>query len=179
MKKVLSIILLIFLITGCGKLTKTPTNEVENFLSRYQTLDQQVMNQLNDVVKGEPALNTSQKTAYTKLMRRQYQNLTYDIKDEIIDGDNAIVTAEIEVYDLNKTINDAQQYLNNHPNEFMGDDKTYSEPLFFDYRLGQMSKEKERVTYTLNLSLTKRDSTWVMDDLTETDREKIHGLYNY
>ena len=32
---------------------------------------------------------------------------------------------------------------------------------------------------TLNLTLTKKDDVWTMNDITETDRKKIHGIYSY
>ena len=47
-----------------------------------------------------------------------------------------------------------------------------------DYRIKQLEDVKERVKYTLNLTLTKKDKKWVLNDITETDRQKIHGLYN-
>jgi hypothetical protein len=42
-----------------------------------------------------------------------------------------------------------------------------------------MKKEKERVKYTLSFTLVKIDDEWKLDDLTETQREKIHGTYDY
>jgi hypothetical protein len=180
MKKIISMILIFLLVVvGCGKLARTPTNEVEDFFARYQTLDEQITGQLDDIIARENALNQAQREEYTKIMQRQYQNLTYDVKEETIDGNNAIVTVEVEVYDLNKTIQEAQQYLEENPDEFLGEDNVYSETLFFDYRIREMGAETERVKYTLNLSLTKQNGVWVMDELTETDREKIHGIYDY
>ena len=44
-------------------------------------------------------------------MKKQYQNLTYTIKDEEIDGDTAIVKVEIEVYDFNKAMNEELGWL--------------------------------------------------------------------
>ena len=42
-----------------------------------------------------------------------------------------------------------------------------------------MEKVKEKVKYTLQLTLTKVDDEWKMDDLTETEKQKIHGIYDY
>ena len=42
-----------------------------------------------------------------------------------------------------------------------------------------MEEVKDRVKYTLELTLTKIDDEWELDNLTETERQKIHGIYNY
>ena len=42
-----------------------------------------------------------------------------------------------------------------------------------------MKKNKDTVKYTLELTLTKKDKKWVMDNLTTTDMEKLNGTYNY
>ena len=40
-----------------------------------------------------------------------------------------------------------------------------------------MLKANERKSYTIDFSLTLIDGKWVLDELFETDRQKIHGLY--
>ena len=40
-----------------------------------------------------------------------------------------------------------------------------------------MSNIDEREKYILELTLTKIDNKWHIDDLLESDRKKIHGLY--
>ena len=42
-----------------------------------------------------------------------------------------------------------------------------------------MEKTNTKVKYTLELTLTKTDDEWEVDNLTETERQKIHGIYNY
>ena len=37
---------------------------------------------------------------------------------------------------------------------------------------------KDKIKYTLNLTLTKKDKKWVLNDISESDRQKLHGLYN-
>ena len=41
-----------------------------------------------------------------------------------------------------------------------------------------MKEQKEKVTYTITFTLTKKDDTWELDDITDIDRQKIHGIYN-
>ena len=179
MKKLFPILLLVFFIIGCGNMGTTPTGIVEDFFAKYQKTDKKVITQLNDVVNDDVTLTITQKDAYKNAIKRQYKALTYDIKNEVINGNDAIVTAEIEVYDLYKTTQTSQQYLTDNPTEFVDTNNLYSEGKFLDYRIGKMSSEISKIKYTLSLSLTKKDNKWVLDDLTETDREKIHGLYNY
>lgn len=183
MKKVLSFIVLLGLSTGCActaNITKsTPTKEVEKFFNNYQTLNNDVVSQLDDVVQKELTFTEDQKEKYKDIMKKHYQDLTYEIKDEVIDGDNATVTVEIEVRDYSKIMSDADTYLTEHPEEFNDETGAYNVSLFNDYRLEQIKEAKEKVKYTLNLTLTKVDDEWRLDDLSEIDESKIHGTYKY
>jgi uncharacterized protein YcfL len=179
MKKLFSILLITFLLAGCTFGKATPTQEVEVFFSKYQTLDTVVISQLNNMVDADATLSATQKTNYKEAIKRQYRDLSYEVKDEKIDGNKATVTVEIEVYDLHKTLKTAEQYLADHSNLFTSGDGSFDNNKYLDYRISQMSKEKEKIKYTLNLSLTKSDKGWILDDLSSIDREKIHGLYNY
>ena len=49
--KVLLMVMALFLIVGCGNMMNTPTKKVEEFLSKYQTQDKDVLDQLDDVIK--------------------------------------------------------------------------------------------------------------------------------
>ena len=93
-------IFLIFFLFGCN-LGNTPTSKVEDLLMKYQKLDQDIITDINDVLEEEN-LTEEQKERYKKLLENQYKNLSYKIKDEQIDGDNAIVTIELEVMDYKK-----------------------------------------------------------------------------
>jgi len=54
------------------------------------------------------------------------------------------------------------------------DDKKYA-----DYKLDLLKSSKERVKYTIYFSLTKTNDEWVLDDLTDTEEDKILGIYEY
>ena len=41
-----------------------------------------------------------------------------------------------------------------------------------------MKDTKDKVTYTITFTLTKKDDVWKLDDITDIDRQKIHGIYN-
>lgn len=181
MKKIVGFLTLLLLLTGCGtnKLLNTPTKRVEMFLEKYQSLDDDVLEQLDDTIREEVAFNSEQREIYKELMKKHYKDLTYEIKDEIIDGDSATVTVEIEVTDYSKTMSDANTYLEEHRDEFNNDKDEYDASLFTTYRLEQLKKVKDRVNYTLDLTLTKVDDEWKLDNLSNADQEKIHGMYNY
>lgn len=176
MKKLLVFLLPLFFI-GCGTVSSTPTKKVESFMASYQTLDDPVVEQLEDTASAETKFNEEQKNDYIALMKRHYQDLTYEIKDEIIDGDEATVVVEIEVTDYSKKMTDAEKYLNEHKEEFTDQEGNYDESLFTAYRLNELKEAKDRVKYTLNIYLTKVDNEWRINDLTNTDRMKIQGMY--
>ncbi len=182
MKKVLIVLVAsIFLLTGCGNdLMNTPTKRVETLLNNYVTLDKKVLSDLDEILLTETVMTTEQKDRYKDILKNQYQHLSYEIKDETIDGDNATVEVEIEVYNYKKIIDDAEEYLSSNPKEFLSEDgKTTDISKFNDYKLDRLKEAKEKVTYTLNLTLKKVDDKWQLDDLTDTEISKIHGLYDY
>lgn len=114
---------IVFLLSGCT-MDNTPTKKVENFLDNYTNEDDTVLNQLKEMVDSDGLMDENQKNAYSDIMKRQYKDMTYEIKDEKIDGDNATVTAEIEVYDYYKANKESEDYYNNNPDEFKDDTET-------------------------------------------------------
>lgn len=179
MKKISLFLLGILLITGCSfsDMMNTPIKRVEEFLGKYQTMDSEVLNQLDDVISRNDSLDDNQKKEYKELMKRQYQNLMYKIKEETVDGNSAKVDVEIEVYDYHSAIVKADQYLEEHKDEFVNEEGTLDQKKFMDYKIEKMKETKEKVKYTLNFTLTKKENKWTMDEITETIRQKIHGIY--
>ena len=180
MKKILFIFLSFLLIftSACDNVGNTPTKKVEELMGKYQSVDEDVLDDLNNVITSETNLTTEQQERYRKLIEKQYRNLTYEIKDERVDGDNATVEVEIQVIDLAKTNAEAEEYLTNNRDEFNDDTGTYSQEKYTNYKLDKMEDSKDKITYTLQLTLTKEDNEWELDNLTETERQKIHGIYN-
>lgn len=179
MKKFILLIASIMVFTGCGKILNTPTKKVEIFFGNYQTLDDDVTSQLDKIVAEEESFNTEQRKAYKSLMKKHYQHLKYDIKDERIDGDIATVTVEIEVTDYSKVMSDTEKYLSEHPEEFRNETGEYDKSKYMAYRLEQLKDAKDRVKYTLDLTLTKIDDEWRLDQISDVDEQKIHGMYVY
>ena len=181
MKKVLSILGLALVLTGCsiGNMDNTPTKKVETYLNNYQTLDSNVLTELDSLVNQEEMFDEDQKTTYRDIMKKHYQDLTYTIKEETVNGDKATVEAEIEVNDYTKVLKEAETYRTTNEDEFLDDEGMFDESMFNDYKLDLLKDNKERVKYTIYFSLTKSGDEWVLDDLTETEQEKILGIYEY
>ena len=178
MKKICFILLSLLLI-GCNDLSNTPTKKAEDFLKKYQSLDQKVIADLNQVVNDNTELNDSQKKVYLDIMKKHYQNLSYEVKEETVDGDEAVVTIEIAVTDFNKVLDEANEYMNNNKEEFNDENGNYNASKFNDYKLEKLKDAKEKVKYTIELELTKTNGDWVVDNPSQTTYDKINGIYDY
>ena len=178
MKEMVIVFAMLVCLSGCNNVMNTPTKEVEEFLGKYQTIDQKVIEQLDSVLATDITMTEEQKEEYKKLMKKQYQNLSYKIKDETIDGEHAEIVTEIEVYDYNGAMEDADEYLRINGSEFLKEDGSTDEEKFMNYKINSMKDMKNKVTYTITFTLTKQDDTWELDDITDIDRQKIHGIYD-
>ena len=179
MKKLLIILLLSFMLFGCeNNLMNTPTKRVETMLNNYITLNSDVLDDLDTIVSKDTTMTDKQKEEYKNIMKKLYQNMSYKIKNETIDGDSSIVSVEIEVYNLKKVLDSVNLYLEDHKDEFTKDNEINKE-LFNDYKLKELKNAIDKVTYTLDLTLSKVNDKWILDDLTDTEISKIHGMYEY
>lgn len=180
MKKIAIMFVCILLIAGCScslMKTDTPTKKTEEFLDKYKNLDDDILSDLNDSIESEN-LNEENTGIYEDVLKRQYQDLKYDVTDEKIDGDEATTTVNITVYDLYKESKDADTYLVNNPNEFLTNN-TYDNNQFMKYKLNKMKDTEGTVDYTIKIYLSKVDGEWVVQEPDAQVKEKIHGLYNY
>ena len=183
MKKYIKLTLitfLAFLLVGCSCMKQTAKGRVEEFLDQYRNLSANVLGDLDEVVDSETDLNDEQKEKYRDILKKQYSDLNYEIVNETYDGDTALVEVKITVYDLYKVQRDAAEYLNNNSDEFNDENGTYDSSKFMDYKLDEMQKTTDTVEYTINFNLTKdEDDNWQITELSQSDLEKIHGIYNY
>lgn len=177
MKKIITL-LSIILLTGCTTLdiSNTPTKKVEEFLNKYQILDEEILNELDNVIEEKTKLNSENKEEYRELIKKQYKDMQYTIKEETIDGDEAKVTAQIIVKDFTKIINDAENYKRENMKEFY-ENNTYNDNLYKKYLLDKLKDAKDRVTYTLDFTLKKENTKWRLDPITEEIEDKILGIY--
>ncbi len=179
MKRILWILLIIVCLTGCNSLMNTPTKKVEYLLSKYQSNDEDVLKQLDEALLTDTVLSVEQKDRYKEIMKRQYQDIMYTVKDEAIDGKTAVVEVEIEVYDYAKSVSEIENDLLTNSDKYKDSTGEINNTLYNDTKLTNLENVSDRVKYTINFTLSKVDEEWVVDDLTETERMKIHGLYAY
>lgn len=176
MKRILCIFL-VLLLTGCGEISNTPTKQVEGFFNQYQILDKEVLDDLEQIISDEDKFDNENQNKYREVIKKQYKNLTYYIKEEKVDGDTAIVTVEITVYDYATTMAEAENYKNNHIEEFYDDLGNFSQIKYINYVIDKLDKTKEKVKYTLDMNLTKTDDKWRLDGLDSDTEDKILGIY--
>ena len=147
-------------------MANTPTSKVEELFTKYQTLDTDIDSGIDSVLE-EQNLSTTQKDRYRAILEKQYRNLTYQIKDEIIDGNTATVIVELEVTDLKKSISD-----------LVFDSTVYTKQTYDEEKINRLEKAKDKVKYTLELTLTNNENDeWQLNALTNEEIKKIQGMY--
>lgn len=168
MKKILSLFIFLLLLVGCS-LSNSPTSKVEDLLTKYQMLDKDIKSGIEEVV-NEETLTSNQKERYRKIIEKQYKNLTYQVKEEKIDGDTSTITTEIEVIDYKKAINEAVS-------KYQG--KTdYTIEEYNNTKLDALEKAKEKVKYTIEFEVKKdNNDNWKLSALSNETIKKIQGMY--
>ena len=177
MKKFLATFFIIIFLSACTLIeTNSPKEKVKELLDKYKNQDSIVVKELDDIISKE--YKGEYKERYKKLMLNQYKNMEYKITDEIIDGNTAVVTTDVTVYNYGNAIETANEYLKDHEEEFYKkDEKVLDNDKFLEYKLDLLEETKDRKTYTVEFTLTKEDKEWVLDDLSNNNISKIHGLY--
>lgn len=177
MKKIIVVLITLIMVVGCGKSEKA-SDVVKEYLDKYNNQNEVVMADLEKIIKEEN-LSDNQAKVYKDIMIKQYKDLSYKISNETYNGDEANVNANIRVYDLYTAQKDAEEYKNNHRNEFIDNDRNYDANKFLDYKLEEMKKTTKTIEYTINFKIIKKDGKWVLDKVNTETLEKIHGIYNY
>lgn len=178
MKKVLILIIAGLFLVGCGCMDDKASDAVKSYLDQYRNLNDNVIGDLEELVDKQ-TLSEDQKKVYKTIMEKQYKDLKYEIVKEDYDGDTAKVTAKITVYDLYKVQEDADSYMGKHMEEFYDENKTYDNTKYLDYKLKKMKENTETVSYTIVFDVKKTDKKWIVEQPSQEDLEKIHGIHNY
>lgn len=160
----LCLLFLIFLLSGCvSNDAKTPVKE---YLNAYQNHSDKVTVSLNELIKNEN-LTKEQQDIYELIMKKQYVDLAYHIDNVTYDGNKAIVTATIGVYDYNHSKKEALKEYENTP-----------ELNYKDLQLTYMKRENKRIKYTLSFSVYLDNDKWVIENPDYITLQKIHGVFN-
>lgn len=163
MKKIFLIIFCFTMLVGCT-LGNTPTSRVEDVLTNYQMNKDNINVSYTDLT-NDNNLSSNIIKDYEDAIRKQYRNLSYEVKDEVIDGNSAIVTIEIEVMNYKNAINKYNK-------------TDYEINKYHELILDEIKKTKEMITYTLDISLTKdKNDTWNIDNLNTENKNKLLGIY--
>lgn len=163
MKKIILTIFCFTMLVGCT-LGNTPTSKVEDMLTNYQ------MNKYSIDISYTNLTSDSNLSAdiikkYEDAIEKQYRDLSYEVVDEVIDGDSAVVTIQIEVMDYKNSINKYNR-------------EDYDINKYHEHILKELNNTKKMTTYTLDITLTKdNNDTWNVDDLTMENRNKLLGIY--
>lgn len=175
MKKIL-LVISIFLLFGCSNMS--PKDKVEKYLSNYIALGDEVLSQIDTTAENEN-LSDQNKKIYKEVLKRQYKNLKYKIKNETINGKDAKVEVEISVYDLYDSFKKSNEYIENNTELFYEEDNIFKQDDAEEYRLSEMLKVEDTVDYLITFNLIKEDDSWVLKEPSKEILEKIHGIYNY
>lgn len=176
MKKILITLFIILFVTGCGN--NTARNAVDTYLKKYKSLSSEVLLDMEKIIDGEN-LNKEEKDKYREVLKKQYKDLSFDIKEEEYNDEVSYVTVKIQVYDLYKAESDAHNYLENHRDEFNNSLGEYDKDKYIMYRLDKMKDTTNRIEYTIIFTVIKENNKYVVEQPTENDLKKIHGIYNY
>lgn len=164
-KSFILLVLSLFLLVGCS-MGNTPSSNVEALFMKYQKLDNDISSEI-DAAINEQNFTEEQRDRYRKLIEAQYKNLSYEIKDERIDGSTATVTAEVEVIDYKRAIND-----------LTFDSTIYTKESFDNEKLNRLESMQDKVTYTIDFYLTKdNDGVWNLNALSTEEIKKIQGMF--
>ena len=162
MKKIL-IPLLVVLLSACTLgVEATPKQKVSEFLDKYKNQDSTIISQLEDTINNEYS-NDDYRQRYKTLMTNQYKNMEYEIKDEVIEGDNAVVEVQIKVFDYASAIRNANDYLNSNPKEFSKVDPT----------IDMKDSEDETTKDNENDTLDNDNTTDTNNAVTDYDEDKF------
>ena len=165
MKKILlTMILSALFLVGCNRITyNTPTSKVEEFLGKYQKLDKDILTDLKKMIDKEENMTEDEKKEYQKLLEKQYQNLSYKIKNEIIKKDTATVDVEIEVLDYNSAITKANKKCENKN--------------MVTCKIEEMKLANSKIKHDMTFTLYNEEGKWLIEKLNNDDVKKLHGLF--
>ena len=81
------------------------------------------------------------------------------------------------MYDYRNALDKAEEYRDKNKEEFQDDDKKDDISKYIKYKIEELKKVSDKRKYTITFNLHKDDGEWVLEDISDSDREKLHGLY--
>ena len=162
MKKYLVFFLCIFCLVGCTN--KSSKEAVIEYLEKYRNFTAEIEESL---MKDLESVNWTkeQKEKYILLMKKQFVNLKYKIKEEIYNGEKATVLVDITVYNYHNSKREALKEQDESQN-------------YIDKVLEKMNNETHTIKYTLVFKTNYKEGVWVLEQPSEETLKKIEGIYN-
>ena len=178
MKKLIIALFLGLLFTGCScSLNDTkPTDAIETFFDKYRMHDDNVILQLKQTIENEITDDNNRKD-YQELMEKQYDQFAYVIKDITEDKDTAVATIELTVLNYHEGVLEAEKEYEKNKDQFNDAEGNYDEEKYMSYKIKKMKEVNDTVTHTITLNLTKENGMWKVEQLSNDDITKLHGLY--
>ena len=178
MKKILVILCAILLFTGCGcsLMDTKPEAAIDTFFEKYRNHDNNIITQLSDTLKSED-MSPDQSKKYQELMERQYDQFAYVIKDINEEKDEATAEVEVTVLNYKSAIMQVEEELKNTPEKFNDEDNNFSTEKYINYKIEKMEEVTDTTTHTIEMYLTKENGMWKVNQLSNDDISKLHGLY--
>lgn len=170
---VIAIAIIVVGILGIGMLlkggdNKTPIDLTKDFFNKYKKCDSEVVNKIEYPFNDE--LTDAQLKKYKELIKSQYMALDYEIAEEHIGEEDAIVKVQFNVLDYKSSYDKATSYLS-----LYGQDKSDEKKV--EYKLKEMEKTQEKEKYSIEFTFHKLDGKWHMMDLTDSDFQKLAGIF--
>lgn len=153
---------------------KSPVTLTKEYMNRYQKLDKDLIKNIKYEYNDD--LTPTQKEKFEDVMKRQYENMTYEITNEIVNKHDAIITVQFIVYDLSSAMDRANSYVEVYSDKFMKGNK-FDPYKATDYKLQTLKKYEEKVTYSIDFAYYKENGKWKMTDLSDVDLKKLNGMY--
>lgn len=161
-KILLFLIILTIFITGC-QLANNPNSKVEELLGKYQKVDNDI-NISYIALSEDENISNEQKDKYKALIEDQYEDMSYEIQEEKIDGDVAVITVQVKVKNYKDAI---EKYSKNN----------YEVAEYHNLVIAALEDVTEKVTYTIDFNLNKVNDEWIIEELTTEQQKKLLGIY--
>ena len=154
---------------GTEQINEEKRKNEEN-TKKLKQLESNIEEQTNEI--RDKNIGIGKKIQEIDLFFEETNKYLFDLKNKCLNARQSIE----DYYKVNK---DADNYLLEHRDEFVVDG-VYDESKFIDYKLDKMSKNTDKVKFTIYFNLSKdKNGNWSLDEVSEVDEDKILGIYQY
>ena len=126
-------------------------------------------------------LEEEMRNDYQTALEKQYQNLSYEIISEEIDGNMATVVAEVEVLDYHTSMANSRDYFSKHQEEFLEtpveDSELDNRKELKEYQIKELGGVEDTTNYQITFELIQVNNDWQIKDVDTSTFLKMYGLY--